>query len=75
VNDRGRGDFHQWPAGVIADAGLSAYVQEHLNTLARLNRQNRFDRMTSTVTAITGQPARTVEAFVAERAALFSGGP
>jgi hypothetical protein len=50
-------------------------VQEHLNTLARLNRQNRSDRMTNTVTAITGQPARTVEAFVAERAALFNGGP
>jgi hypothetical protein len=62
----------EWAADVMPDAGLSPHVQEHLNTLARLHRQNRFDRMTSTVSAITGQPARTVEAFVADRAALFT---
>jgi uncharacterized protein YbjT (DUF2867 family) len=65
----------EWAAGAIADARLSPYVQEHLNTLARLNRQNRFDRMTSTVSALTGRPARTVEAFVAERAELFTPPP
>jgi hypothetical protein len=40
--------------------------------LARLHRQNRFDRMTSTVTSFTRQPARTIEAFVAEHAAVFT---
>jgi uncharacterized protein YbjT (DUF2867 family) len=62
----------EWAAGALADAGFSPHVQEHLTTLARLHRENRFDRMTSTVTSVTGQPARTVEAFVAERAALFT---
>jgi uncharacterized protein YbjT (DUF2867 family) len=62
----------EWAAGVLADAGLSTHVQEHFSTLARLHRQNRFDRLTGTVTSLTRQPARTVEAFVAEHAALFT---
>ena len=62
----------EWAAEVLADAGFSAHVQEHLITLARLHKQNRFDRMTGTVESLTGQQARTVEAFVAEHAALFT---
>jgi uncharacterized protein YbjT (DUF2867 family) len=61
----------EW-AEILAGAGFSAHVQEHLITLARLHRQNRFDRMSGTVESLTGQPARTVEAFVAGRAALFT---
>jgi uncharacterized protein YbjT (DUF2867 family) len=63
----------EWAAGLMADTRFSPHVQEHLITIARLHRQNRFDRMTRTVTSLTGAPARTVEAFVAEHAALFSG--
>jgi hypothetical protein len=40
--------------------------------MARLHRQNRYDRATDTVEAITGTPAQTVAEFVAERADLFT---
>jgi len=62
----------EWAARAFAGSELSPHVQEHLTTLARLHRQHRFDRMTDTVASLTGQPARTVEAFVAEHAALFT---
>jgi uncharacterized protein YbjT (DUF2867 family) len=62
----------EWAAAVDADAALSPHVSQHLVTLARLHRQNRFDRITDTVVSLTGEPARSVEAFVAEHAALFT---
>jgi uncharacterized protein YbjT (DUF2867 family) len=62
----------EWAAGLLADARFSAHEQEHLITLAALHRQNRFDRMTRTVESLTGQPARTFEAFVAQRPGPFA---
>jgi len=55
----------------LAAAGLEPHVKEHLVSLARLHRQNRFDRLTRTVEEITGTPAQTVEEFVALRRDLF----
>jgi uncharacterized protein YbjT (DUF2867 family) len=52
-------------------ADLDPHVREHLVSLARLHRQNRFDRLTRTVEEITGTPAQTVEDFVALRRDSF----
>ncbi|MGW2199876.1 hypothetical protein ACWCSH_47075, partial [Streptosporangium sp. NPDC001682] len=52
-----------------------AHTEEHIVTMARLHRQNRYDRMTGDVESITGRPATTVREFVAERAALFTRRP
>ena len=52
-------------------AGLDPHVREHLVSLARLHRQNRFDRLTRTVEETTGTPAQSVEDFVALRRDLF----
>jgi uncharacterized protein YbjT (DUF2867 family) len=60
-----------WADQVLAHAGLGPYVDEHLATMARLHRENRYDRMTATVEEITGQPAESVEEFVARRRDLF----
>jgi uncharacterized protein YbjT (DUF2867 family) len=62
----------EWAARTLAGAGLSSHVQQHLATLAAQHRQNRFDRATHTVEAVTGRAARTMEAFVAGRRALFT---
>ncbi len=56
----------------LAGAGLEPHVQEHLLTLARLHRLNRFDRLTRAVEEITGMPAQTIEDFVALRRDLFA---
>jgi hypothetical protein len=40
--------------------------------MARLHRQNRYDRATDTIEVITGKPAQSAEEFVAERTHLFT---
>jgi len=63
--------FDAW-AEEIAKLGLPPHLEQHLVTMARLHRQNRYDRATDTVEAITGTPAQTVAEFVAQRADLFT---
>jgi uncharacterized protein YbjT (DUF2867 family) len=62
-----------WAEQVLAYAKLGPYVEEHIATMARLHRENRYDRLTDTVEKITGQPAESVEHFVARRRDLFAG--
>jgi hypothetical protein len=40
--------------------------------MARLHRENRYDRVTDTVEEVTGRPAESVEEFVARRRDLFA---
>jgi hypothetical protein len=47
--------------------GFGPYVDEHLAAMARLHRENRYDRRTTTIEEITGRPAESVEEFVARR--------
>ena len=61
-----------WAKQVLAAASLGPYVDEHLLTVARLHRENRYDRMTSTVEEITGRPAASVEEFVRQHIDLFA---
>ena len=64
--------WETWADQVLARAGLGSYVDEHLTTMARLHRENRYDRMTATVEEITGRRAESVEEFVARRSDLFA---
>jgi uncharacterized protein YbjT (DUF2867 family) len=65
--------WETWAAQVLPYAKLGPYVEEHIATMARLHRENRYDRLTDTVEKITGQPAESVEHFVARRRDLFAG--
>jgi hypothetical protein len=40
--------------------------------MARLHRENRYDRVTTTVEDITGQPAESVQEFVTRHRDLFA---
>ncbi|WP_283135097.1 NAD(P)H-binding protein [Rhizohabitans arisaemae] len=62
----------EWADRVLSHAGLGPHVEQHLATMARLHRRNRYDRSTRTVEEITGRPAQTIEDFVARHADLFS---
>jgi uncharacterized protein YbjT (DUF2867 family) len=62
----------EWISQVLHSAGLPPYVEEHIATMARLHRENRYDRATRTVEQITGRPAQSVEEFVTRHADLFS---
>ncbi|MEV8516031.1 NAD(P)H-binding protein [Dactylosporangium sp. NPDC051484] len=61
-----------WAEEVVEHAGLGAHVEEHVTTMARLHRDNRYDRMTSTVQEVTGEPAESVEEFVAQHRDMYT---
>jgi uncharacterized protein YbjT (DUF2867 family) len=61
-----------WAAEILARAGLPPYVEEHIATMTRLHRENRYDRLTDTVERVTGRPPRSVEEFVARHAGLYA---
>jgi uncharacterized protein YbjT (DUF2867 family) len=61
----------EWERQVLAPAGLPDHVNQHIATMARLHREGRYDRATADVEQITGQPAQTVEQYVASNPDLF----
>jgi uncharacterized protein YbjT (DUF2867 family) len=61
-----------WAEQVLAAARLGPYVDDHLLTVARLHRENRYDRMTTAVEEITGRPAESVEDFVTDHIDVFA---
>ena len=64
--------WDSWAEQTLSHANLGPYVEEHLKTMARLHRENRYDRVTDTVEKITGRPAESIEQFVACRRDLFA---
>lgn len=64
-----------WAEQVLPTVGLTPHARQHLLTLARLHRENRFDRLTPTVEQVTGEPAQSVESYVAEHRERFLPAP
>jgi uncharacterized protein YbjT (DUF2867 family) len=62
-----------WRAEVLAKAGLPPHTEKHIATMARLHRENRYDRASDDVERLTGIPAQTIEAFVAARRDFYLG--
>ncbi|MGW1497331.1 NmrA family NAD(P)-binding protein [Streptomyces mirabilis] len=63
----------RWRSEVLAKAGLPPHTEQHIATMARLHRENRYDRASDDVERVTGVPARTIEAFVAARRDFYLG--
>jgi uncharacterized protein YbjT (DUF2867 family) len=63
----------RWRTEVLARAGLPPHTEQHIDTMARLHRENRYDRTSDDVEHVTGVPAQTVEEFVAARRDLYLG--
>jgi uncharacterized protein YbjT (DUF2867 family) len=55
----------------LASAGLPGHVQQHIATMVRLHREDRYNRATDDVERIIGRPAQTVADYVASRRDLF----
>jgi hypothetical protein len=53
--------------------GLPPHTEQHIATMARLHRENRYDRATDDVERVTGVPAQSVEEFVAARKDFYLG--
>lgn len=63
----------QWRTEVLAKAGLPQHTEEHIATMAKLHRENRYDRATTDVERLTGQRPLTIEEFVAAHADFYLG--
>ena len=63
--------YDDWLRECLRPSGLPDHVQQHIATMARLHRENRYDRSTHDVERITGQPPQTVEQYIASRPELF----
>ena len=63
--------YDEWQRKVLAPIGLPEHVQQHIATMARLHREDRYNRATDDVEQITGRPAQTVEQYVASNRDLF----
>jgi uncharacterized protein YbjT (DUF2867 family) len=63
--------YDEWQRDVLATLGLPEHVQQHIATMARLHREDRYNRSTDDVERITGQPAQTVAQYVASHRDLF----
>jgi len=50
---------------------LPPHVEQHIATMARLHREDRYNRSTDTVEHITGHPAQTVRQYVEQHRDLF----
>jgi hypothetical protein len=53
--------------------GLPPHTEQHLATMARLHRDNRYDRTADGVERVTGMPPQSIEAFVAARRNFYLG--
>ena len=54
------------------EVGLPAHVQQHIATMAKLHREDRYNRSTHDVEDITGHPAQTVRQYVEQHREMFS---
>jgi uncharacterized protein YbjT (DUF2867 family) len=61
----------QWRDQELRARGLPDYVFGHFVTMAKLHADNRYDRLTHDVEAITGRPATSVRDYVAQHPELF----
>ena len=62
----------RWQAG-LSKLGLPPHTEQHVATMAKLHRDNRYDRTADGVERVTGIPPQSIEAFVAARRDFYLG--
>lgn len=63
--------YDDWRSHVLTAAGLAPHVEQHIATMARLHRDGRYDRRTDDVGLVTGEPAVSLERYIAAHLAKF----
>jgi hypothetical protein len=56
----------------LTQAGLDPHTQQHVATMARLHRDDRYNRLTHDVEDLTGRPAESVQEYIRQRRELFT---
>jgi uncharacterized protein YbjT (DUF2867 family) len=63
----------RWLTQRLSRLGLPPHVEQHVATVARLHRDNRYDRTADGVERVTGISPQSIEAFVAARKDFYLG--
>ncbi|MFE5038229.1 NmrA family NAD(P)-binding protein [Streptomyces sp. NPDC056683] len=62
----------RWKAQ-LPKMGMAPHLVQHVATMARLHRDNRYNRTADGVQRVTGAPAQSIEEFVAARKDFYLG--
>jgi uncharacterized protein YbjT (DUF2867 family) len=62
----------EWQQKILDPIGLPPHVAQHIATMARLHREDRYNRSTDDVAQITGTQAQTMEQYAAAHRDVFS---
>jgi NAD(P)H dehydrogenase (quinone) len=62
--------FDEWLDHDLKPLGLSPHLVDHISTMARLHKQNRYDRVTSDIADVLGRPPAGFDSLVDETPAL-----
>jgi NAD(P)H dehydrogenase (quinone) len=62
--------FDEWLDHDLKPLGLSPHLADHIGTMARLHKQNRYDRVTSDIADVIGRPPSGFDSLVDETPAL-----
>jgi uncharacterized protein YbjT (DUF2867 family) len=65
-----RPSYDDWLA-VLRDVGLPPHVQQHIATMARLHREDRYNRSTQDFENITGHPPQSVRQYLEQHRDLL----
>jgi hypothetical protein len=61
-----------WADRVLTPLGLAPNTRQHIETMAKLHRADRYNRITADVEEVTGRPAQTVDEFISGHRELLS---
>ena len=64
--------YNKWLKEELLPLNLPQHVFDHLSTMAKLHAENRYDRLTSDVQKLTGQPCMSVREYVTAHPEIFS---
>jgi uncharacterized protein YbjT (DUF2867 family) len=65
--------YDEWLEKVLKPVGIPTHIEQHIATMARLHRADRYNRGTDEVEHVTGQPAQTIEQYIANHRDRFVG--
>ncbi len=64
--------YDQWLKEELLPINLPQHVFEHVSTMAKLHAEGRYDRLTSDVQTLTGQPSMSIRQYVESQQKLFA---
>jgi len=62
--------YQEWLEQDLKPLGLPPHVQDHIATMARLHKENRYDRATSDISDLLGRPPSGFDSLIRETPAL-----